>query len=74
MKFSLRSIRPLVATFILAVAIGLAGCTDSMIGNEDAFQVDQIPGRWVKATYWQAVVPLILEKVDKEDFESFEKS
>ena len=40
MRISLRSIRPLVATFILAAVIGLAGCADSMIGHEDTAQVD----------------------------------
>ena len=39
-----------------------------------AVQTGYIPGLWIKATYWQAVVPLILEKVDRGDFESFEKS
>jgi len=43
MKISLRSIRPLIATFILATVIGLAGCADSMIGYEDTAQVDSSP-------------------------------
>ena len=43
MRISLRSIRPLVATFILAAMIGLAGCADSMIGHEDTAQVDSPP-------------------------------